>query len=68
MGLPEKVDPRNGSRYEYYEKLAKADGVNLMTDSKVIRKGKKEGMYRKDLNEEIITKLIELLKAKGGLK
>ncbi len=37
---PEKIDPRKGPRYAYYEKLAKEDGVDLMSDSKVIRKGK----------------------------
>jgi nitrous-oxide reductase len=37
---PEKIDPRTGPRYAYYEKLAKEDGINLLTDSKVVRKGK----------------------------
>lgn len=37
---PSKVDPRTGPRYEYYEKLAKEDGVNLLQASQVIRKGK----------------------------
>ena len=37
---PEKVDPRTGPRYDYYAALAKEDGVDLLTDSKVIRKGK----------------------------
>jgi nitrous-oxide reductase len=29
-----------GPRFDYYEKLAKEDGIDLLTDSKVIRKGK----------------------------
>ncbi len=37
---PSKVDPRTGARYDYYEKLAKEDGVDLMQASKVIKKGK----------------------------
>jgi nitrous-oxide reductase len=37
---PEKVSPRNGPRFEFYEKLAKEDGVNLLEDSKVVKKGK----------------------------
>ncbi len=37
---PSKVNPRTGSRYEYYEKLAKEDGINLMAGSQVIQKGK----------------------------
>jgi nitrous-oxide reductase len=37
---PTKIDPRTGPRYEYYEKLAKEDGINLMEDTRVIRKGK----------------------------
>jgi nitrous-oxide reductase len=37
---PSKVDPRTGPRYEYYEKLAKEDGVDLLSAAKVIRKGK----------------------------
>ncbi len=36
----EKIDPRTGSRYEYYEKLAKEDGVDLLSANQVIRKGK----------------------------
>jgi nitrous-oxide reductase len=36
---PSKIDPRTGPRYDYYEKLAKEDGVNLLQASKVIRKG-----------------------------
>ena len=36
---PSKVDPRTGARYEYYEKLAKEDGVQLLQASEVIRKG-----------------------------
>lgn len=39
---PAKVDPRTGPRYEYYEAMAKEDGVDLLKDSKVIRKGKNE--------------------------
>ncbi len=37
---PEKITPRVGPRFDYYEKLAKEDGIDLLTDSKVIRKGK----------------------------
>jgi nitrous-oxide reductase len=37
---PSKIDPRTGPRYDYYNKLAKEDGIDFMTDSKVIRKGK----------------------------
>jgi nitrous-oxide reductase len=37
---PSKVDPRTAPRYEYYDKLAKEDGVNLMMDTKVLQKGK----------------------------
>lgn len=37
---PAKVDPRTGSRYEFYEKLAKEDGVELLSANKVVRKGK----------------------------
>ena len=36
---PSKIDPRTGPRYDYYEKLAKEDGVNLLAASQVIRKG-----------------------------
>ena len=36
---PVKVDPRNGPRYAFYEAMAKEDGVDLLKDSKVIRKG-----------------------------
>ena len=39
---PEKVTPRDGPRFAFYEKMAKEDGVDLMKDSKVIRKGKKK--------------------------
>ncbi|MBW2231559.1 MAG: nitrous-oxide reductase [Deltaproteobacteria bacterium] len=37
---PSKIDPRSGPRYDYYNKLAKEDGVDLLQDTKVIRKGK----------------------------
>lgn len=37
---PEKIVQRTGPRFEYYEKLAKEDGVDLMTTSKVVQKGK----------------------------
>lgn len=37
---PSKIDPRTGPRYDYYNDLAKEDGIDLMNDSKVIRKGK----------------------------
>lgn len=37
---PTKVDPRTGPRYAFYDAMAKEDGIDLMTDSKVIRKGK----------------------------
>jgi len=37
---PEKIDPRTGPRYAFYEKMAKEDGVKLFEDSKVVRKGK----------------------------
>lgn len=37
---PVKVDPRTGPRYAFYDAMAKEDGINLMNDSKVIRKGK----------------------------
>jgi nitrous-oxide reductase len=37
---PDEINPRTGPRYEFYEKLAKEDGINLMEDSKVVKKGK----------------------------
>lgn len=37
---PAKVDPRTGPRYDFYNAMAKEDGVDLLKDSKVIRKGK----------------------------
>lgn len=37
---PSKIDPRTGPRYDFYEAMAKEDGVDLLMDSKVIRKGK----------------------------
>jgi nitrous-oxide reductase len=37
---PEKLDPRTGPRYDFYNKIAAEDGVDLMTTTKVIRKGK----------------------------
>lgn len=38
---PEKVTPREGPRFEWYEKMAREDGVNMMAgESKVVSKGK----------------------------
>lgn len=37
---PKKIQPRTAARFAMYEQWAKEDGVNLMTDNKVIRKGK----------------------------
>jgi nitrous-oxide reductase len=37
---PAKIDPRTGPRYDYYNTLAKEDGVDLLQDTKVIPKGK----------------------------
>jgi nitrous-oxide reductase len=37
---PEKIMPRKGPRFEYYEKIAKADGIDLLMDTKVIKAGK----------------------------
>jgi nitrous-oxide reductase len=39
---PEKIVQRKGPRYDFYEAMAKEDGVDLLTASKVIRKGKKK--------------------------
>jgi nitrous-oxide reductase len=36
---PEKIQPRKADRFAMYEAWAKEDGVNLMSDNKVIRKG-----------------------------
>jgi len=36
---PSKIMKRDGARFDYYEKIAKEDGVNLLTDSKVVRVG-----------------------------
>ena len=36
---PSKMMVRDGPRFEMYEKMAAEDGVDLMKDSKVIRKG-----------------------------
>ena len=40
MFHPEEVTPREGPRFDFYEKMAKEDGITLLKDSKVIRKGK----------------------------
>jgi nitrous-oxide reductase len=37
---PSKIMKRDGKRFEYYESLAAEDGVDLLSDNKVIRKGK----------------------------
>jgi nitrous-oxide reductase len=37
---PEKLVRRSGPRFDYYEGMAKEDGVELLKHSKVIRKGK----------------------------
>ena len=37
---PSKIDPRTGPRYDYYNSLAKEDGVELFSANKVVRKGK----------------------------
>ena len=37
---PEKIVERKGPRFEFYEAMAKEDGVDLLSASKVIRKGK----------------------------
>jgi len=36
---PVKIQPRTGPRFDLYEQWAREDGVNLMQDNKVIRKG-----------------------------
>ncbi len=38
---PEKVQTRTDPRFKIYEKWAKEDGINIMKDNKVIRKGNK---------------------------
>lgn len=35
-----QIDPRTGPRYDFYNKLAAEDGVDLLTTTKVIQKGK----------------------------
>jgi nitrous-oxide reductase len=42
---PLKVHDRNEDRFKMYEEWAKADGVDLMTANKLIRKGKKVRIY-----------------------
>ena len=37
---PVSIDPRTGPRFDFYAAMAKEDGVDLLKDSKVIRKGK----------------------------
>ncbi len=37
---PTKITPRTGPRFDYYETLAREDGVDLLMDPKVVRKGK----------------------------
>jgi nitrous-oxide reductase len=37
---PEKVSLRKGPRFDFYEKMAKEDGVNLLAENKIIRKQK----------------------------
>jgi len=39
---PSKIMKRDGRRFEYYESMAAGDGVDLLSDNKVIRKGKKK--------------------------
>jgi nitrous-oxide reductase len=46
---PEKVQNRKDPRFQMYDEWAKADGVDLMKDNKVIRKGKKVRVYMTSL-------------------
>ncbi len=42
---PSKIMIRDGDRFDYYEKLAAEDGVNLLEASQVIRKGNQVRVY-----------------------
>ncbi len=42
---PVKISPRDQPKYELYNKWAKEDGINLLKDNKVIRKGKNVRVY-----------------------
>jgi len=42
---PEKITPRTGPRYAFYDAMAKEDGVNPLMENKVVRKGKKVRVY-----------------------
>jgi len=42
---PEKITSRTGPRYAFYESMAKEDGVELLMQNKVVRKGKKVRVY-----------------------
>jgi nitrous-oxide reductase len=42
---PEKITPRKGPRYDFYESMAREDGVDLLNQNKIVRKGKKVRVY-----------------------
>ena len=46
---PKKIQPRTDARFQQYANWAKADGVTLMTDNKVVRKGNKVVVYMTSL-------------------
>ncbi len=46
---PVQITPRDGPRYDMYEKWAKEDGVNLQTDNVVKRNGKNVRVYMTSL-------------------
>ncbi len=45
MFHPTEISPRNEPRYELYNAWAKEDGVDLLKDNKVVRKGKHVRVY-----------------------
>ena len=52
---PEKIQKRKTSRFKMMEELAKEDGVNLMKDNKVVRKGKSVRVYMTSLAPKFAT-------------
>jgi nitrous-oxide reductase len=42
---PVKISPRTGANYDYYNEMAKEDGVDLLKDNKVVRKGNLVRVY-----------------------
>jgi len=42
---PEKISTRKGPRFDYYESLAKEDGVDLLNENKIVRKGNLVRVY-----------------------